>query len=350
MRRSDKSAPPDAAVDLLRRAPFLHLAGSLPDGLPVLRAVHPVWVDDRVCFHGAVLGEKLGLVGRPVAATWEEVVAEVPSHWMDPQRACPATTFFRSVMVHGTLIAVEDAEQKARVLQALMERYQPEGGYRPITAADPLYAASIRGTAVLAIDATEVVAKVSLGQGKPEAVRRRVVEAAWRRGGPTDAAAVEAMLEAAPLDPPPPFLAAPPGVRLRCAPTEADLPAALALLGDTYWNQQHPPARVAAAHRNTPAWVCAYAGSLLVGTARAITDGAKLAYVMDVAVHPDHRRRGIATALLRLLLDHPAVRGAHRVELHTRDAGPVYAGLGFTPAVDPPWRECWRLVRAEASG
>ena len=39
-----------------------------------------------------------------------------------------------------------------------------------------------------------------------------------------------------------------------------------------------------------------------MGFACAVTDGRLRAYIEDVAVHPDHRRAGIATALLDRLL------------------------------------------------
>lgn len=46
-------------------------------------------------------------------------------------------------------------------------------------------------------------------------------------------------------------------------------------------------------------------------------------------VAPAWRGRGLGKALIRLLLDHPAVRGARRVLLGTRDAQAFYRGFGF---------------------
>ena len=80
-----------------------------------------------------------------LGAVAEELVAHLPSWMSDPVRACPATTLFRSVQVHGTLLAVEDLALKARALEALMQRWQPEGRYHPIDAADPLYRGELEG-------------------------------------------------------------------------------------------------------------------------------------------------------------------------------------------------------------
>ena len=41
----------------------------------------------------------------------------------------------------------------------------------------------------------------------------------------------------------------------------------------------------------------------LIGFARAVLDGHFRAYIEDVTVHPDHRRTGIAKAVLRRLLE-----------------------------------------------
>jgi ribosomal protein S18 acetylase RimI-like enzyme len=54
--------------------------------------------------------------------------------------------------------------------------------------------------------------------------------------------------------------------------------------------------------------------------------------VANVAVHPDHRRRGIATALVEAAMDYTAGRGGHRLSLQVREENPavlLYQRLGF---------------------
>src|SRR5687767_12838252 len=107
MRRELYRMGRDEAVALLRRAPVVRVASTLEDGTPVLRTVHGVVVDGAVCFHGSPAGEKAEVVGRPAVIAAEEVIAQIPSWFIDPERACPATTYYRSVQVHGVLEAVE---------------------------------------------------------------------------------------------------------------------------------------------------------------------------------------------------------------------------------------------------
>ncbi|MCB9762471.1 MAG: GNAT family N-acetyltransferase [Alphaproteobacteria bacterium] len=330
--RNPKRQMSDAeAWALLGRAPFLHVAGTDPDGRPILRALNAAVADGVIGVHGARVGEKAALFGRPVVASAVEVIATVPSYAVHPERACPATTWYRSAQVEGVLAPVDDPDTKAALLGTLMSRFQPEGGYRPLDAADPMYRASVKGVAVLALRPERLTGKASLGQDKPAPMRRQVLTALWQRGAPGDVAAIDAALRFAPLEEPPGFLAGPPGVTMRCAMGSEELDGALALLRGAYWNVDHSDAIIAGAQPACPAWVGAVddAGRVLA-TARGLSDHTKLAWIGDVAVHPEARGRGLGTAVMRLLLDHPAVRHARKAALLTKDAMGFYARLGFT--------------------
>jgi len=110
----------------------------------------------------------------------------------------------------------------------------------------------------------------------------------------------------------------------------ASLDAAVELLRGQYWNDVFTEAELRAAHLGSDVWVGATdeVGSL-VGTARAIADGSKYAWVYDVCVRADRRGGGVGHALMRLVLDHSLVRRCRRVRLGTRDAQSLYARFGF---------------------
>jgi GNAT superfamily N-acetyltransferase len=56
------------------------------------------------------------------------------------------------------------------------------------------------------------------------------------------------------------------------------------------------------------------------------------ARIHSVYVAPEHRRRGIARALMAHVLEHARAHGIMRVTLHPTDtARPLYAALGFEP-------------------
>jgi ribosomal protein S18 acetylase RimI-like enzyme len=67
-------------------------------------------------------------------------------------------------------------------------------------------------------------------------------------------------------------------------------------------------------------------GNRVVGMARLLSDGVSNAYLVDVWTASGHRRRGIASALVRRLLDE--VPGQH-VGLQTDDMQSFYESLGF---------------------
>jgi GNAT superfamily N-acetyltransferase/nitroimidazol reductase NimA-like FMN-containing flavoprotein (pyridoxamine 5'-phosphate oxidase superfamily) len=278
-----------------------------------------------VIFHGSPVGEKQEAAGRPAVISVEESVASVPSYFSDPERACPATTLYRSVQVHGLLEEVREPAKKARALQALMEKYQPEGGHVPISAEHPLYKKAVEGIGVMGVTLERVDGKSKLAQNRKTEEVGHLLEQLWRRGD--DPRSIDLIRAANPAATPS-FLACPSGARLLCAPTNAD--QVVTLLRDAYWNAGVPDEIIARAHRGATAWVgAADDEGRLVATARAVSDGAKYALVFDVMVHPDWRGRQLGEAVLRLLLDHPRVRHARRVWLGTRDAQTFYARLGF---------------------
>jgi ribosomal protein S18 acetylase RimI-like enzyme len=67
-------------------------------------------------------------------------------------------------------------------------------------------------------------------------------------------------------------------------------------------------------------------GDRVVGMARLLSDGVCNAFLVDVWTMSSYRRRGIASRMIRLLLDE--VPGQH-VGLQTDDAQELYRSLGF---------------------
>lgn len=318
----------DEARELVARAPFVHLATTRDDGAPILRALHGVLVGDRLAFHAAPIGEKVEGIGRPAVVTCERVIAEIPSWFVDPERACPATTYYESAMARGRLVALDDPREKAEVLGALMARFQPEGRHVPITATSPLYAKQLGALLVFALAIEEVTGKAKVGQNRAPAERTRIAEGLWRRGAPGDCAAIEALLAHNPDTPLPAFLRAPlEGARIVAHVGPERYPEAVALLRGAYWLEGVDDASIAAPFARSAA-VGVDRGGRLIAAARATSDGAR-AWLYDVIVDPAARGRGLARALVALLLDHPDVRGARTIRLSTWDAAGLYERAGF---------------------
>ena len=85
--------------------------------------------------------------------------------------------------------------------------------------------------------------------------------------------------------------------------------------------------------------VLAFIGATAVGSARFRPEDDAL-YVNRVAVLPDYRRRGIATAMMRFLEDVARARNRTAIRIGVRESLPsnvlLYEGLGYqTLRVDP---------------
>lgn len=318
------------AIALFESAQVFHLATTRPDGMPVLRTLQGVVLDEAIAFHGAPVGEKMETIGRPAVVSVEEVVTTTPSYFLDPRRACPATTYYRSVQAHGVIEPVTDPAEKARVLGALMRKYQPEGGYEELEAEHPLYRGAIAGLLVCKIPFESLDGKAKLGQNRRPEELAVILEKLWERGHASDPSAIERILEGNPDLPMPSFLRGPAGTRLVCqmAPREAEEVADL--LGDAYWNTAMAHEQLVQAQLGSHAWVGAKdEAGRVIATARALSDGAKYAWIYDVMVAPEWRGHGVGKAVVRLILDHPKLRHAAFVRLGTRDAQGLYAQFGF---------------------
>ncbi len=92
--------------------------------------------------------------------------------------------------------------------------------------------------------------------------------------------------------------------------------------------------------RDRELFLLAWEGDALVGTLIGAWDGWR-ANMYRLAVHPDYRRRGIATELIRrveeLLLRLGATRVYALALIDSPEAGPFWSALGYAPnnEIDP---------------
>jgi predicted FMN-binding regulatory protein PaiB len=123
----------------------------------------------------------------------DDVLAVIPSHWVHPEDAVTATAYHRTVLFDCEADVSRDAAVLAEQQMRLLARYQPEGGFRPVTPGDPLYRGAISQIAAvrLAIRARRV--KFKLGQNRSVEARARIVNELRRRGRPNDARAADAL-------------------------------------------------------------------------------------------------------------------------------------------------------------
>ena len=112
-----------------------------------------------------------------------------------------------------------------------------------------------------------------------------------------------------------------------------------AWLAASYWTPGIARERVECGARNSALVVGAFdADGVQAAYARIVSDKTRFAYLCDVIVDEAHRRRGLASRLVKFALEHPDFATITTWTLATRDAQPVYAALGFQTMTEPESR------------
>ena len=126
-------------------------------------------------------------------------VALIPSYFTSDKLACPATAFFKSVIVYGRAVIVEAVDEKVAALSAFMQKLQPEGGYAPFDINDDEYRREIKSVLVVKIVPDSISAKFKFGQNRNEEEWVKVRDGLAERGKPKDGEAVAEMEKRCPF-------------------------------------------------------------------------------------------------------------------------------------------------------
>lgn len=118
-------------------------------------------------------------------------------------------------------------------------------------------------------------------------------------------------------------------------PARLQVAAIHAYLSQSYWAENIPPDVVERAVRHSLCIGAYDDAGAQVGLARFVSDFATFCYVCDVYVLAEHRRHGLARAMMQLALRHPKLQGLRRWNLVTKDAHALYAKYGFKPVAHP---------------
>lgn len=128
-------------------------------------------------------------------------------------------------------------------------------------------------------------------------------------------------------------VAAPAAYEISTDSARLDVAAIHAYLTRSYWSPGIPIEIVERALRHSLCFgVYESASGAQVGFARIVTDHATFAYLCDVYVLEEHRGHGLGKRMMRELMAHPALTGARRIMLATRDAHGLYRHSGFVEA------------------
>jgi nitroimidazol reductase NimA-like FMN-containing flavoprotein (pyridoxamine 5'-phosphate oxidase superfamily) len=115
-----------------------------------------------IYMHSHPIGEKIENMKRNSKVGFEvdSHICFLPSYYFHPTDASQADTLYVSIVIKGNASMVENTTEKAIALNALMKKYQKEGGYEPLSSE----MGSVREVAVLKVVPEQIRGKYKIGQ------------------------------------------------------------------------------------------------------------------------------------------------------------------------------------------
>ncbi len=153
------------------------------EGYPQIIPMNFVYRNDSIYMHSHIKGEKLENITRNSRVGFEvdQSLEFLPSYFTHPTDASQADTLYISVVIKGTGTLVTDRTEKTFALNALMEKYQPEGGYEPITPQMEV----VDEVAIIKVVPTTMRGKYKIGQHLDKKTRITLAKKILERNSPT---------------------------------------------------------------------------------------------------------------------------------------------------------------------
>jgi hypothetical protein len=153
------------------------------NGYPQIIPMNFVFQNDAVYMHSHTRGEKIENFKRNEKAGFEvdRELEFLPSYFEDPKNASLADTLYVSIVMKGIASLVTDKEEKTLVLNGLMKKYQPEGGYEPISSEMRV----LDAVAVIKIVPKTLQGKYKIGQHLSHSDKMDLAKKILKKNSPT---------------------------------------------------------------------------------------------------------------------------------------------------------------------
>ena len=138
-----------------------------------------------VYMHSHPFGEKIENIKRNSKVGFEvdSYVCFLPSYYFHPTDASQADTLYVSIVIKGNASIVQNKDEKANALNALMKKYQKEGGYESLSS----NMVSVREVTVLKVVPDQIRGKYKIGQHWIPRYRLKMARNIIQREGVNDA-------------------------------------------------------------------------------------------------------------------------------------------------------------------
>lgn len=152
-------------------------------GYPQIIPMNFVFLNDAIYLHTHTRGEKLDNIKRndKVGFEVDRELEFLPSYFEDPKDASLADTLYISVVIKGSASIIEEKNEKALALNGLMKKYQPEGGYEPLTPEMDV----IDEVAIIKVTSDSIRGKYKIGQNLRKGERADLAKKIYERNTPS---------------------------------------------------------------------------------------------------------------------------------------------------------------------
>lgn len=161
------------------------------DGFPQIIPMNFAFVNGAIYMHSHTRGEKLdNIKANPkVGFEVDRELEFLPSYFSSPTDASQADTLYISVVIKGDGIIINDKEEKTLALNALMEKYQPEGKYERLTPEMHV----IDEVAIIKVIPKTMRGKYKIGQHMDKTTRTQIAKKILEKNSPTARQTIQTM-------------------------------------------------------------------------------------------------------------------------------------------------------------
>ena len=195
MRRAEFDVKDENSINEVLQACEYGTLSLISEGKPYVVALNFVFFENSIFFHGSKEGRKIQAIKSNPNASFLVVkpYSFIPSFFSDIMAACPATQFFASVLFEGTVNFIKDGNIKAKVLNALMKKFQSEDSFEEIAYEKAMYTKMLDKTAIFELKAENISCKIKVGQNLNEEKRNRLMQKLKSRDSKIDEETIKQM-------------------------------------------------------------------------------------------------------------------------------------------------------------
>ena len=185
--------PPEVVDAFVGECELGRLVTASAEGLPHIGLYPFLYERPTIALHAHKSDELLADLAANPRCVFEvdDVLCAIPSHWIHPENAVMATAYHRTVVFECTATVSADTEALVAQQMRLLARYQPEGGFSPVSPESPHYRGALATIRAIRLDIQNTRVKFKLAQNRTPQVRAKVIRELRQRGRRNDARAAD---------------------------------------------------------------------------------------------------------------------------------------------------------------